>query len=168
MKICSKCGIPKLLTEFHKCSKHKDGLRSECKECIKGMTKEYRQTDNGKAVHLREVKKYLKTKAGKITSMKSVKNYRLNNPLKYKAHTIVTHALRDGKLIRQPCEVCGNPKSEFHHPDYSKSLEGNWLCYRDHKLIHRILKILKEFGYIYIIMNSGKMLNKENIIWQGH
>ena len=32
-KKCIKCGIEKELSEFHKSKKHKDGRRSECKEC---------------------------------------------------------------------------------------------------------------------------------------
>ena len=34
MKICSKCKIPKLLDEFHKCSRNKDGKDSACIECV--------------------------------------------------------------------------------------------------------------------------------------
>ena len=53
-------------------------------------------------------------------------------------------------MIKLPCEVCSIIKNvEFHHPDYSKPLEGNWVCSYHHKLIHKILKVLKELGYIY-------------------
>jgi hypothetical protein len=38
---------------------------------------------------------------------------------------------RRGKLVEQPCEVCG-AKAEMHHPDYSKPLEVRWLCTRHH------------------------------------
>ena len=30
---------------------------------------------------------------------------------------------RDGRLIRQPCEVCGEVKSQAHHGDYGKPLD---------------------------------------------
>lgn len=39
MKICSKCGKEKPLTEFNKASRYKDGLRYDCKSC----QKEYRK-----------------------------------------------------------------------------------------------------------------------------
>ena len=32
-KICCGCNINKPLTEYHKCSSHKDGKKSQCKEC---------------------------------------------------------------------------------------------------------------------------------------
>ena len=35
MKECSKCKLPKELTEFHKDRRHKDGLRYNCKACAK-------------------------------------------------------------------------------------------------------------------------------------
>lgn len=39
VKICRKCKIEKLESCFHKMSKERDGLRSECKECRKSSSK---------------------------------------------------------------------------------------------------------------------------------
>jgi len=36
MKICTKCNIEKPLEEFHKSSRDKSGVRSECKICVLG------------------------------------------------------------------------------------------------------------------------------------
>jgi uncharacterized Zn finger protein (UPF0148 family) len=58
------------------------------------------------------------------------------NPEKYRAHIAVFGALRSGKLVRQPCEVCGNPKVETHHDDYTKPLEVRWLCRTHHLALH--------------------------------
>ena len=44
--------------------------------------------------------------------------------------------LRRGKIIRQPCQFCGNPNSEMHHPDYSKPLFIVWLCRACHLILH--------------------------------
>jgi hypothetical protein len=41
MKKCSKCGIEKSLTEFHKNKGSKDGHRSECKSCTKQQKAEW-------------------------------------------------------------------------------------------------------------------------------
>jgi hypothetical protein len=38
-----------------------------------------------------------------------------------------------GKVKRQPCEMCGAPKAEAHHEDYSKPLAVEWLCPPHHR-----------------------------------
>jgi hypothetical protein len=60
---------------------------------------------------------------------------------KDRARSIAGVALRRGKLVRQPCGACGEPKAEMHHPDYSKPLEIVWLCRSDHLLLHRLLPV---------------------------
>lgn len=42
------------------------------------------------------------------------------------------------KIQRQPCEVCGNKKSEAHHEDYSRPLDVRWLCFKCHRQWHKI------------------------------
>jgi hypothetical protein len=59
--------------------------------------------------------------------------WRKDNPDGYKAQTAVGNAIRDGKLIKQPCQVCRSEDVEGHHEDYSKPLEVEWLCSRHHK-----------------------------------
>lgn len=67
------------------------------------------------------------------------------DPAKVRAQNIVQHALRRGRLKRQPCEVCGampvasdgRSLVEAHHDDYSKPLEVRWLCSIDHGKVHR-------------------------------
>lgn len=56
--------------------------------------------------------------------------------LKDSARGVVSMALRRGKLTRQPCEECGDPKAEAHHDDYSKPLAVRWLCRGDHGAWH--------------------------------
>lgn len=60
------------------------------------------------------------------------------SPEKARARQMVRDAVKSGKLFRKPCEVCGNPKSEAHHDDYSKPLEVRWLCRRDHRAHHSL------------------------------
>ena len=48
--------------------------------------------------------------------------------------------IRNGKLIRMPCEVCGELKVEAHHDDYYKPFEVRWLCghhHREHHMMQR-------------------------------
>ena len=56
--------------------------------------------------------------------------------LQARAYKLMAEALRDGRLIRQPCLVCGNPRSEGHHPDYRFPLKVHWLCTRHHSQVH--------------------------------
>lgn len=61
------------------------------------------------------------------------------NADKIKARKAVQHALRSGKLFKQPCERCPgqNWDAEAHHDDYTKPLEVKWLCNYHHKERHR-------------------------------
>jgi len=53
--------------------------------------------------------------------------------LKRKANNLINNEIKAGRLIKQPCEVCGNTEYvEAHHKDYSKPLEVNWLCTKHH------------------------------------
>lgn len=54
-----------------------------------------------------------------------------------KAREVFNHYARDKHIEKQPCEVCGNIKSEAHHDDYNKPLEVRWLCFRCHRKWHK-------------------------------
>lgn len=49
----------------------------------------------------------------------------------------MAQAVRKGRLIRRPCELCGNPVVEGHHDDYGKPLDVRWLCHRHHRALHQ-------------------------------
>ena len=48
------------------------------------------------------------------------------------AHKLTWQAIKAGTLVRKPCEVCGKPRAEAHHPDYLRPLKVRWLCTRHH------------------------------------
>jgi hypothetical protein len=53
------------------------------------------------------------------------------------ARSRVYSALKNGELVRQPCEVCGGTLNiHAHHDDYQKPLEVRWLCSRHHLRHH--------------------------------
>ncbi len=54
----------------------------------------------------------------------------------HKARWAVHRALVAGKIVRQPCEVCGALPSEAHHEDYSRALAVRWLCKPHHVEAH--------------------------------
>ncbi len=62
--------------------------------------------------------------------------YQKLNPEKRAAHRVVYTAIKQGKLIKEPCTRCGLDPAQAHHPDYSKPLEVVWLCPSHHKLEH--------------------------------
>ncbi len=60
------------------------------------------------------------------------------HPEKQRARGILSKHVADGKIIRQPCEVCGvTTDVQGHHDDYSKPLEVRWLCRTHHMEVHR-------------------------------
>lgn len=72
-----------------------------------------------------------------LTPTETRNNNRKKYPLKEHARKAISMRLRDGSLIRQPCEECGSEEDiEAHHDDYSKPLEIRWLCRKHHLLAH--------------------------------
>lgn len=65
--------------------------------------------------------------------------WKLNNPLKSKAHKFVYAAKRNGTLKAQPCERCGCQRTEAHHEDYNYPLIVMWLCKKCHVERHKEL-----------------------------
>lgn len=54
-----------------------------------------------------------------------------------KAREKVAGAIRQGRLVRQPCERCGSEeKTDAHHSDYTKPLQVEWLCHNCHEAEH--------------------------------
>lgn len=56
--------------------------------------------------------------------------------VKKKAQNSVGAAIRKGKMVRQPCEICGDPNAEAHHDDYSQKRNVRWLCRAHHEEHH--------------------------------
>jgi hypothetical protein len=66
------------------------------------------------------------------------KQWAERNPEKRRAQIAVNNAVRDGRLTKGACEVCGATDSHGHHDDYSKPLEVRWLCAKHHAEEHRM------------------------------
>ena len=61
--------------------------------------------------------------------------------IKHRANSLVHWALKSGKIVKKPCEVCGAEPSEAHHVDYSQPLVVKWLCQAHHKEVHVQMRI---------------------------
>lgn len=68
--------------------------------------------------------------------------YKLENPEKIKAHLVLHRALRNGKICKEPCQICGNENSQAHHPNYLLPLFVKWLCPSHHKKEHLVEPII--------------------------
>lgn len=157
MKICSKCKIKKTEDGFYRNKNEKDGFSYQCKDCAKKYSqspagiacgkrywKKLRKTDeyHARLVRQREygvstkgkasAKKYGQSEKGKELRKKR----RMENMEKYRARYKIKNAIEYGQLKRLPCVVCKNPKSEGHHPDYSKPLDVIFLCLKHHRELH--------------------------------
>jgi len=59
--------------------------------------------------------------------------------MKATARRAVNHRLERGKMVKMPCEICGNPEVQMHH---HKGYEGEnafdiqWLCLTHHRAAH--------------------------------
>ena len=62
---------------------------------------------------------------------------RKRNPAKEAARQAVQYALRRGILVKQPCQICANPRSEAHHHNYNEPLNVGWFCKKHHQAIHQ-------------------------------
>lgn len=72
-----------------------------------------------------------------INGYHNEENSKKRYPEKQRARRIVEQAVKWGHLLRKPCEVCSESKTQAHHDDYSKALEVRWLCPVHHTAVHR-------------------------------
>ena len=139
-KVCFKCNEEKPLGEFYRHSGMADGRLNKCKKCTQIDVRAnrekkaayYREYDKNRANLPKRVNaraEYAKTYRG---DGRAKVMYRTRYPLRYEAHKKVGNALRDGRLTRQKCEVCGSLRAQAHHADYRKPLDVMWLCRKHH------------------------------------
>ena len=153
-KVCKKCGIEKEPGEFYKQS-HRDGQYfSKCRSCVQQDQKEKRKTNyelirsyekksSSRAGVAEAKKEYRKSERGKDSRAKGVKKWRARNPLKAEAHWKLNEAIRWGRILKQPCIICGNEKSQAHHEDYSLPLDVVWYCHTHHVARHKELREMR-------------------------
>ena len=133
MKPCIRCGESKSISEFYVHKMMADGHLNKCKSCCRSDSianrtrnlSRYRQYDRERFSTLRR----------RVSVEKQRLVYRQKYPEKRAAHVATGNAIRDGRLVKGPCEVCGSLIVDAHHDDYSRPLDVRWLC-RVHHLMH--------------------------------
>ena len=163
-KVCTGCSKEHPLSNFYKRRESRDGHRADCKNCVDAKNRkyvernkeaitaykkqyaednaeqivQYRQKwydDNKEDIKAR-VNQYSQTPRGQEVRKQASNSWLQRHPEKKKASQAVNNAIRDGRLVRQLCEVCGE-KAQGHHEDYDKPLEVRWLCSTHHAELHR-------------------------------
>lgn len=68
-----------------------------------------------------------------------------DHPEQCKAYDKVRYAIKVGRLVPQPCEICSSTDLRAviaHHQDYSKPFDVNWLCRSCHEYVNVIVREL--------------------------
>ena len=104
------------------------------KEEYNKWMREYRKKNTQKfRDYQREYNRLWRKKNGYHTEYK----WKKNNRIKVNAERLIQNYIKNGKMKRQPCVICGKKNGLGHHPDYSKPIEVIFLCPLHHKEIHK-------------------------------
>lgn len=90
----------------------------------------YRNHEQAKAKY----RAFSKTQAGKEISKRY---YQKCDKEKKSARRKSFRAIKSGRLVPEPCEICGQTPTQGHHEDYSKPYDVRWLCNKHHNAVHR-------------------------------
>lgn len=117
IKVCSKCGTEKPLTEFHRNRSRPSGYASWCKACKKLWRK--KNPEKRRASQAR----YRQTRKSRLRDRK----YRSKAAAKIAARSRVTAAVERGELkpaAEMQCYECGGDATGYHHyAGYGPGLE---------------------------------------------
>jgi len=144
MKVCRKCGEEKALGEFYRHPQMRDGRLNVCKDCKRKYQKDRPADVKAKIERKRGQNPERKKKAyerlcrWRKENPEKAREQARRYPEKRRARNIVSRAVRDGKLTKMQCEVCGSEKVHAHHEDYSKPLVVEWLCAKCHRKRHEL------------------------------
>lgn len=131
-KKCFKCQRKKPIDMFYKHPQMGDGYLNKCKLCTKKDVKRRYYDPDSRIKIIEYEKERFQDVERKLKVAKYQKTMRAKNPSKFKARNKVSNAVRDNRITKLPCEVCGESKVEAHHTDYRSPLKVIWLCRQHH------------------------------------
>jgi uncharacterized OB-fold protein len=132
-KVCFKCETELPIVNFYKHKQMADGYLGKCKACTR-----YDVRKNRKANHEYYLE-YDRKRSKDPKRIAAIQASGRKDRVKASARWAIQNAVARGKVMRQPCEQCGNPRTDAHHPDYTKPLDVVWLCRQHHMDTHRIV-----------------------------
>ncbi len=148
MKTCFKCHRELPMSEFYVHRQMADGHLNKCKDCTKRDTADRvsklsvdpHWLDKELERHRLKSRRYRDSGKGYVFTAEQkeerARRYAEKYPKRVIANRAVSNAVRDGRLLKLPCSICGNEDSEGHHDDYDKPLEVIWLCPKHHAERH--------------------------------
>jgi len=139
--LCNKCQQEKPLTEFDKFSRAGPieiwNLRKRCKACVHQEYLDRRAKPKRHKAMKKASSEWKRNNPERHAELNQ--RYREKYPERTVAQNRLAYAIRKGRVIRQPCEVCGTTdRVHGHHVSYRPEDWYNvkWLCYICHKLEH--------------------------------
>jgi hypothetical protein len=148
-KVCKGCLTSKPIDSFYKNKTIKSGISGKCKECIKSYSKNHRienpdyyksyaKATRMKPEYVQKRKDWSLSGKGKALRKRQNEHQNFIFPERQKARWDLRNAVRDGRVKRFPCFICGNEKVDGHHYDYSKPFDVTWLCRKHHRAAHEV------------------------------
>jgi hypothetical protein len=149
-KACRVCGTVKSEEDFHLAPQSRDGRSNRCKACQSDYFRQYSATHRNQIAEV-QARWYDRNRERIIERQRAYyfdnreaagdarRRWCDANPEKILADSVARRAIESGKIEKQPCGQCGNPKAEAHHDDYTKPLDVRWLCRRCHRRHHASL-----------------------------
>lgn len=128
------------------------GVQSRCKACRAKVNKAWRDARDAEGRPVKGMRYpreyyrdydriYLSDPEKRKRRKERQRQYKIDPETrpKYLARARLQRAVKDGRVRRTPCEMCGDPNTHGHHDDYSKPLDVRWLCRTHHAEVHRLL-----------------------------
>lgn len=169
MKACRDCNRVLPLDEFYVHVQMKDGHLNKCKACVKARVRkhsamnpeqrrEYERKRYQRPIRKAQMREWSRAsrerdperarararayaKRHPERRRESTRASRERHPERTAARTAVGNAIRDGRLVREPCMDCGATKEvHAHHEDYSRPLHILWLCRPCHAQWHALFE----------------------------
>ena len=128
-RICEHCHQEKPLEDFYRNRTRPLGRDYRCKECFK----EYERLPHRKGRHT----KWRNSSQGKEKTRQYNQEHYLEEKPKNQTRATTRRLIKLGVIKKMPCRVCGDGKSQAHHPDYTQPLEVVWLCQSHHYDVDR-------------------------------
>lgn len=134
---CRVCGEHKPPEDYYAHRKTGVVVDERCKPCNRARVLAHRNANLDEArAQQRSRRNAAAERAGRVRRA-SKESYERTRPVKEMARSLVSRAIASGRLVKQPCESCGEAKAHAHHDDYSKPLEVRWLCTTHHAEWHK-------------------------------